>query len=93
MLKADYDLRPLSRIQVFLEMPHHNRAEAPSVSGYVTRTTKAGIGIEWCDFSPPIVSELLATLSSRRYVRLRKPDSPASLAVSRLSMPLLKHGT
>ncbi len=93
MIKTDYDLRPLSRIQIVIEMPHMSRCEAPSVAAYVTRNTKAGIGIEWCEFSPGVVSELLATLSIRPYVRLRKPESAAAIVLARLSMPLLKHGT
>jgi hypothetical protein len=51
------------------------------------------MGIEWCEFSPPVISELLASLSTRRHVRIRKPDNGASIAISRLSMPLLKHAT
>jgi hypothetical protein len=93
MIKADYDLRVLSRIQVVIEMPHRTRSEAPSVAAYVTRSTKAGIGIEWCEFSPVVVSELLASLASRRHVRLRRPETISTIAVARLSMPLLKHGT
>jgi hypothetical protein len=93
MLKADFDLRILSRIQVVIEIPHKTRSEAPSISAYVTRVTKAGIGIEWCEFAPVVISELLASLAARRYVRLRRPETIATIAVSRLSMPLLKHGT
>jgi hypothetical protein len=82
------------RIQVAIEMPHMTpRCETPIIAAYVARKGKAGIGIEWCEFSPSVISELLASLSSRRYVRLRKPESTATIAVARLSMPLLKHGT
>ena len=94
MIKTDQELRLLQRIQVAIEMPHLTpRCEAPLIAAYVTRNGKAGMGIEWCEFSPPVIGELLASLSTRRHVRLRKPDSTATLAISRLSMPLLKHGT
>jgi hypothetical protein len=91
MIESDQELRLLQRIQVAIEMPHHLRSEAPNLAAYVTRLGKTGAGIEWCEFSPPLVSELLSTLSARRYVRLRKPESTSSIAVARLSMPLLKH--
>ena len=91
-IEADFDLRPLSRIQVVIEMPHKTRCEAPSIAAYVTRSTKTGIGIEWCEFAPPVISELLATVSARPYMRLHRLDSSgAAIAVARLSAPLLKH--
>lgn len=91
-IKADFDLRPLSRIQVVIELPHRTRCEAPSISAYVTRNSRDSIGIEWCEFAPPVVGELLQTFAARRYIRLRKPESSASIAITRLSGPLLKHG-
>lgn len=92
-IKAEFDLRLLSRILVVIEMPHKMRYEAPSVAAYVTRSGKADIGIEWCEFAPPAVSELLAALASRPYVRRRKPDPSIAIAIARLSPPLLKHGS
>ena len=92
-IKADFELRLLTRIQVAIEMPHVTRSEAPSVLAYVTRSGKGTFGVEWCEFAPPAVGELLAELSIRRYVRLRKPETTAAISLSRLSAPLLKHGT
>jgi hypothetical protein len=51
------------------------------------------IGIEWCEFAPPVVGEFLATLAARPYMRLRKPEPAVAVAIARLSAPLLKHGT
>ena len=42
---------------------------------------------------PPEVSRLLQSFAMRRYARVRKPELPAAKALSRLSPPLLKHGT
>jgi hypothetical protein len=92
-IKTDFDVRPLSRIQVVLELPHKARSEAPTVPAYVARVGKSGIGIEWCEFSPPVVSEFLAALAHRRYTRIRKPEPASAIAIARLSAPLLKHGT
>lgn len=92
-LTPDLALRVLSRIQVVIETPHTVRSEAPAVAAYVVRSDKHGIGIEWCEFAPPVVSELLAALASRRYVRVRRPPSRATVTIARLSPPLLKHGS
>ena len=92
-IKGDFDLRPLSRIQVVIELPHKTRCEAPSIAAYVARGTKEGIGIEWCEFAPAVISEMLAALAARPHMRLRRPEATAAIAMSRLSAPLLKHGT
>ena len=91
-IKADFHLRPLSKIEVVIELPHRSRCEAPTITAYVTRASKESIGIEWCEFAPPVVSELLQAFAARRYIRLRKPEPPVAIAITRLSAPLLKHG-
>jgi hypothetical protein len=90
-IRAEFDLRLLSRIQIAIEMPQRSKHEAPVVAAYVARKFKDGIGIEWCEFAPPAVISMLQSFAARRYIRLRKPDPPAAIAVSRLSAPLLKH--
>jgi hypothetical protein len=92
-IKADFDLRVLSRIQVAIELPQRSKHEAPTVAAYVARKLKDTIGIEWCEFAPPAISRLLQAFAARPYTRLRKPDPYATVAVSRLSAPLLKHGS
>jgi hypothetical protein len=91
-IKADLDLRLLSRIQVAIELPQRSKHEAPTVAAYVARRFKDGIGIEWCEFAPPAINRLLQSFAARRYIRSRKPEPPAAVAISRLSAPLLKHG-
>lgn len=92
-LATDFELRNLSRIQIAIEMPTRARSDALSIAAYVTRTSKDSIGIEWCQFAPPPVTELLQSLSNRPYARLRKSEMAAGAVISRLSQPLLKHGT
>jgi hypothetical protein len=91
-IRLDYDLRLLSRVQITIEMPQRSKREAPMLSAYVARKYKDGIGIEWCEFAPPPVPQLLHSFTARRYIRLRKPESAAAVAITRLSAPLLKHG-
>jgi hypothetical protein len=92
-IQAEFEWRLLSRIHVAIELPQRARHEAPVIPAYVARKTRDGIGIEWCQFSPPDVSRLLQSLASRRYHRWRKAGTPAAGAPTRLSPPLLKHGS
>lgn len=92
-IEADFDVRVLSRIQVAIELPHRSKHEAPTVAAYVTRRLKDNIGIEWCEFAPPAVTYLLQAFATRPHIRLRKREPAAPVAISRLSAPLLKHGS
>jgi hypothetical protein len=91
-IKAAFELRLLSRIQVAIELPHRSKHEAPTVAAYVARKFKDGIGIEWCEFAPAAISRLLQSFARRPHILLRKPEPAATIAISRLSAPLLKHG-
>jgi hypothetical protein len=93
LLKADLDARLLSRVQVAIVLPSWPKHESPIVEAYVARKYKNGFGIEWCEFAPAIVSGLLRAIVMRPHTHLRRPPAFASLALSRLSTPLLKHGT
>jgi hypothetical protein len=92
-LKVDFPMRPLSRVEVVFEQTPRAKCEATPMAAYVARRYKDGVGIEWCEFAPPEVSKLLQTVAMRPHMRLRKPDAPLAIAVTRLSAPLLKHGT
>ncbi len=92
-ITADFGLRPLSRIEVVVDTLPRARCEAPSIAAYVTRVSKDSIGIEWCEFAPPAITELLQSLASRRYLRPRKLEQANAAVISRLSEPLLKHSS
>ncbi len=92
-IKADFDVRVLSRIQVAIELPQRSKHEAPTVAAFVARRLKDSIGIEWCEFAPLAVSRLLQAFAARPHIRLRKREPAAAVAISRLSAPLLKHGS
>ena len=92
-VKADFEARILSRIQIAIDLPLWPKHESPVVEAYVTRRYKHEYGIEWCQFAPRAVSELLRALVTRPHVHLRRRAISASLTISRLSTPLLKHGT
>jgi hypothetical protein len=92
LVKADFEARLLSRIQVAIDLPLWPKHESPIVEAYVTRRYKHEFGIEWCEFAPRAVSELLRAVATRPHVHLRRRAASASLTISRLSPPLLKHG-
>jgi hypothetical protein len=62
LMKADIDLRLHSLIEVSIKMPSPSqRAEA--ITAYVSRKVKEGVGVEWCEFAPSIVKDLLRSPS------------------------------
>jgi hypothetical protein len=92
LVKAEFEARLLSRIQVAIDLPLWPKHESPIVEAYVARRHKHEFGIEWCEFAPRAVSELLRAVVTRPHAHLRRRTGPASLTIARLSAPLLKHG-
>jgi hypothetical protein len=62
---VDFSIRRLARIQVMFDSPLRLRPEM--LLAFVTRVSTEGIGIEWCEFAPRPVKELL------RSVRIPSP--------------------
>jgi hypothetical protein len=82
-IKIGMDLRVLSRVQVALVLPARFSQATPVISAYVARRHRDGVGVEWCDFAPQAVVELLRS-SALHHRRLRHPRPPPSA---------LMHGT
>jgi hypothetical protein len=62
LMKANVDLGLHSLVEVSIKMPSTSqRAEA--ITAYVSRRTKEGVGIEWCEFAPSIIKDLLRSPS------------------------------
>jgi hypothetical protein len=91
-VKADFEARVLSRIQIAIDLPLWPKHHAPLVEAYVTRRYKHEFGVEWCEFAPRAVTELLRAIVTRPHAHLRRRAASTSLSLSRLSAPLLKHG-
>jgi hypothetical protein len=64
LVRSDYDLRIHTLIEVRIELPLPS-PRAAVVKAHVSRTLKAGLGIEWCEFAPPIVKDMLRSSSIR----------------------------
>lgn len=64
LMKSDCDLRLHALIEVHIELPPPSPSVAV-VKAHVSRKLKEGVGIEWCEFSPNIVRDLLRSPSLR----------------------------
>jgi len=62
-LIVNCDLQLYSLIHVVFKSQPGLKQDDASVSAYVTRVSDDGIGVEWCEFAPPAVAELLQTVS------------------------------
>jgi hypothetical protein len=61
-MRANVDLGLHSLIEVSIKMPSPwQRAEL--ITAYVSRKVKEGVGIEWCEFAPSVVKDLLRSPS------------------------------
>jgi hypothetical protein len=76
---ADFDSRLLSRIQLIFDSPLGLRSGI--LLAYVARVDAQGIGIEWCEFAPRPVKELLRALKI-------PPEGFAGQGIQTLAMPI-----
>jgi hypothetical protein len=56
LVKADVDLRLHALIKVSIKMPLQRAA---AITAYVSRKAGDGVGVEWCEFAPGVVKDLL----------------------------------
>jgi hypothetical protein len=62
LVKADIDFGLHALIQVSINRPPPSQ-RAPALQAYISRKTHDGVGIEWCEFAPTIVKDLLRSPS------------------------------
>ncbi len=70
------DLRVLSRVQIALVLPGRFAQATPLISAYVARRHRDGVGVEWCEFAPEAVLELLRSSPRRKRLRRLSPPDP-----------------
>jgi hypothetical protein len=66
-IQAVLDMRLLGRVEIGIVIPAQPRLEAPSIGAYVTRIHDLGFGVEWCEFAPPAVRDLLRIVALTGY--------------------------
>jgi len=59
-VKSDWDLRLHSLIDVHIKLPSPS-PRVDIVKAQVSRKLAEGVGIEWCEFAPTIIKDLLRT--------------------------------
>jgi hypothetical protein len=64
LMKSDCDLRLHTLIEVRIELPPPS-PRAGVIKAHVSRKLKEGVGIEWCEFAPNVVKDLLRSPSVR----------------------------
>ena len=62
LMTANVDLGLHSLIEVNIKTPSPWQRVEP-IKAYVSRRTKEGVGVEWCEFAPTIVKDLLRSPS------------------------------
>jgi PilZ domain len=62
LVKADVDLGMHALIQVNIEVSSPS-PRAAAITAYISRKDKQGIGVEWCEYAPSIVKDLLRSPS------------------------------
>jgi hypothetical protein len=61
-MKSDCDLRLHTLIEVRIELPPPSPRVAV-IKAHVSRKLKEGVGVEWCEFAPNVVKDLLRSPS------------------------------
>jgi hypothetical protein len=62
LVKSDVHLGLHALVQVSINMPSPSQRFA-AIAAYVSRKTQEGVGIEWCEFAPIAVKDLLRSPS------------------------------
>jgi len=87
------DVRILCRLLVAFEGPWRSQHDAITVAAYVSRRGEHGFGVEWCEFAPAIVVELVKHASQAHSPLSAHRDSPLITSRMAASGGLLKHGS
>ena len=66
LMEADHELRLHAYIEISIKLPETGR-NVMRVMARVTRKLKDGVGVEWCEFAPSTVKDLL------RFPSIRSP--------------------
>ena len=90
-LKTGFELRHLARVTITILLPHRAKHASRPICAYVARRSESGYGIEWCEFAPNGVCDVMRLAIQHPYAYIRHPIPLASVTRSRLSGPLLKH--
>jgi hypothetical protein len=66
LIEADIVFRLNSLIEISMRLPTPSERET-ILKAYVIRKCNADVGVEWCDFAPSAVKELLRTIAPQSF--------------------------
>jgi len=72
LVKAEVDVGLHALIQVTFNLPSPAQRTAP-ITAYVSRKTEEGVGVEWCQFGPTAIKDLLRAPAIPAASRLKAP--------------------
>jgi hypothetical protein len=70
-LKASWPLPAMTRICVLL--PDRNGDSTIRLEAYVVRQETDGVGLEWCDFAPPVIAQIMEASKRSPQIRTDRP--------------------
>jgi hypothetical protein len=73
-ISGRFDLQPLARALVIFDLSIGGNPETLPIACYVARVRAEGIGVEWRELAPQIVSDLLLFTSASQ--QPRDPETP-----------------
>jgi hypothetical protein len=62
-------------VQIALSLPHRFTHPTPVIAAYVSRKGEDGVGVEWCEYGPQCVLELLRHAAAHPHSRHGTPES------------------
>jgi hypothetical protein len=75
-ISGRFDLQPLARALVIFDLSIGGNPETLPIACYVARVRAEGIGVEWRELAPQIVSDLLLFASASQ-----QPRNPGTLLI------------
>jgi len=87
------DVRILTRLMVDFDGPRHSQTDAVTIAAYVARKTDDGLGIEWCEFAPAAVVELVKSATHAQLPLSLRAVEPPTGARAAVGGELRKHGS
>jgi len=73
--------------------PRHAQTDAVTIAAYVARKTDDGLGIEWCEFAPAAVVELVKRATQAQLPLSLRGVEPPTAARAAVGGELRKHGS
>lgn len=79
-ISGKFALPPLSRAFVVFDLAIAGQRDQLPIACYVARVRPEGIGVEWRELAPQIVSDLILFAAAPQWPRSATPDAPALTA-------------